>query len=699
MVEISEQNIESLGFKLRDTFNLWESYRQPKEDEWLQSLRQHNGVYDPEVESKLDVNRSRVYPKITRSKDISIEARLHEISFPDVGKAWGIAPTPHPVLSPEAMEIIMSGLRMKKQGEVQGYVQEVAAQGQRPDERVIASIMSISNKELDDAIKDYARKSCNEMEVVIDDQLIETNWISKAKEVMRSGIYLGTGIMKNPTVSMKKETSLQNISGQFQYVEMEVPTPHIDFVRVWDVYPDMSVVRFEDAEGIFERHVMTKHELRKLAKRPDFQSDVIYEYLRSNPAGDTEFKSWEVQLQEISTEIGRHNRGRKYEVLEYWGYADASDLSQCGVPIPDGNEDMEFEANVWLLGHVVIKAVLSPLPKDIPVYSVFYYEKDDSSIFGRGMPVIMRDSQETICAAARMMLDNAAICAAPQLELNYDLMDDEQDYDNIYPLKIWLRKGRGQDAQYPAIRPYNMDSHIAEYQAIIKQFMDFADLETAFPTYMLIEPTRIGNETAQGVSIRHSTVNVTVKDIAKNWDLFVENILKAMYKWNIEFNDNNAIKGDYQIKATGLSSLVAKEIRANVMQNLNATLQPDDKSWIKKRDFLAEMWKVLDLPLEILRTEEEFNKFMQESTDPRQIQLQIDHMQAEIDKMKSLALANAARAKKTNIEAIEMAEGQPQMAKQAEYDQQARLELLKAQIAQNAGGYNSDKENIEGLPG
>jgi len=67
--------------------------------------------------------------------------------------------------------------------------------------------------------------------------------------------------------------------------------------------------------------------------------------------------------------------------------------------------------------------------------------------------------------------------------------------------------------------------------------------------------------------------------------------------------------------------------------------------------------------------------------------------------MKSLALANAARAKKTNIEAIEMAEGQPQMAKQAEYDQQARLELLKAQIAQNAGGYNSDKENTEGLPG
>lgn len=655
--------IEALGHKLRTQFNFNESFRRAKEEEWLSALRQHKGIYDPEVEALLDKNRSRVYPKITRSKDISIEARMHEIAFPDIGKPWGIGPTPNATISKEAVDKLLEQIMLVKQAKVQQYAAQMQEQGQQPDPGVIQQIMSITDEEMQRAIAIYAKRAGQEMETEVEDQLVETQWVKKAKQVMRSGIYLGTGVMKNPMVTMVKDTKWEFVNGQYSVVEREIPSPELSFVRVWDVYPDMSVVNFEDSEGIFERHVMTKHEVRGLAKRPDFDKDKIYLYLAENPDGNCDFKWWEIMLQQLNADaIYSYKRGRKYEVLEYWGYVDAKDLAEVGMQLPldpdnPGKlEEIEFEVCVWILGTTVIKAVMNPMPKGNPAYSVFYFEKDDSSVFGNGLPYVMKDTQETVCAASRMVLDNGAISAGAQIELNIDLIDDDQDYDNIYPNKMWFRKGRGVESQHPAVRVYSIDSHITEYLAIIKQFMEFGDLETAFPTYMLIEPQKMGNETAQGASIRSSTVNITIKDLVKAWDEFVEAILTAIYRWNMEFSDREEIKGDYTVKATGLSSLVAKELRSQIMQNLNTTLTDEDKTWIKKHDYLEELFKVLDMPLHILRTEEEHDQHMTQITDQELAELQKEGMKANIEKTRALALSNSAGARKKNTEAITAAD-------------------------------------------
>lgn len=700
---ITESNIESLGLKLRGQFTTNETYRTSIEQVWLESLRQHNKIYDPDVEAKLDKHRSRVYPGVTRSKNISVEARLHEIAFPDVGRAWGISPTPYSTISQTSMQIVFTQIVGMKQQQVQQYLMQVQQQGQPPDEQVVAQIMNITDEEINKAIAVYAKDACTKMETRIDDQFVETGWIKKAKECMRSGIYLGTGIMKNPMVSIKTETGWKREPGQPIPIlySKEVPTPYLEFVRVWDIYPDMSVVNFEDAEGIFERHVMTKHDLRALAKRPDFRKDKILEYIVANPTGDATFKSWELQLQTLSTELGQFKIGKKYEVLEYWGYVDAADLEEIGVTVSDEEKGIELEANVWILGNVPIKAVLNPMPKGNPTYSYFYYEKDDSSIFGRGLAKIMRDSQETICSAARMMLDNAAITVGDQLEINIDLMDDDQDYDNIHPFKLWFRKGRGVEAQHPAIRNVQMSAHMQDYMVIIKQFMDFADLETAFPTYMLIEPQRMGNETAQGASIRSSTVNITVKDIAKNWDSFVESVVTAMQRWNMEFSDKEEIKGDYAVKATGLSSLVAKEVRAQIMQNLNTVLTDEDRTWIKHNPYLVELWKVLDLPLDMLRTEDEHNEWMQQNTDPEIAQLEKEKIKADIEKTRALALSNTAGAKKkvTDAQITETEDADLEQKQLNKDKQKADIHKTHSEAVANIAGAmqpNKPEEKIEG---
>jgi hypothetical protein len=56
--------MSAFGFRLKNQFSVNEAHRRPKELEWLESLRQYKGLYDPDV--KIQEGNSRGYTKITR---------------------------------------------------------------------------------------------------------------------------------------------------------------------------------------------------------------------------------------------------------------------------------------------------------------------------------------------------------------------------------------------------------------------------------------------------------------------------------------------------------------------------------------------------------------------------------------------------------------------------------------------------------
>jgi hypothetical protein len=431
----------------------------------------------------------------------------------------------------------------------------------------------------------------------------------------------------------------------------------------------MTVTELDKIEGSFERHVMTKHDLRQLCKRSDFYDDMILEYLRDHPDGDYVPLNWEVDLQVIEVEAGsgsstnkttgvsssastdERNRstyrqfGKKYEVLEFWGYIDGSDLATCGIDIED--QELEYAANIWLLGSVPIKAILYPQALD--QYKVFYYEKDETSLFGEGLGRIMRHSQLAIAAGARMVLDNAACVAGPQIEVNWTLMTQGTDLNSFYPRKIWYRKGSGVDAQYPALRVYNIDSHVDELLKIVDAFKQFGDEETTLPTWMIGQ--MVNNETAQATSGRMATITVSIKDVVKNFDSFTEHIIRDMYAWNMEFNSRQDIKGDYLCKARGVSSLVMKEVRMQALAQLTTTMTEREWDYIPEREFLAEKFKAHDLPIQ-LKTEEEVAKIRQDRQNSKQAQMAIQMGEAEIAYKRAQTMAQLTKAKKANVEAL-----------------------------------------------
>jgi hypothetical protein len=656
-IEIALRDSDAMtafGFRLKNQFMANEAHRRPKELEWLESIRQYKGLYDPDV--RIEAGNSRVYPKITRSKINIVLSRLHEMLFPETDKNWEIEPTPEPSVDMSIVrQIVMSLVQRDDQG----------------------NLIPPTPEDVNIAIKKYCAKTGEKMSSVIDDQFTEMGYSEETKKVLRSGLMYGTGIMKGVQIDKRKKRKWEPIDGEYEEVTNEEDMPFYEFVRLWDWYPDMTTTELDKIEGSFERHIMTKHDLRNLLKRDDFYSDLILKYMDEHPSGDYVAKNWEVDLQVIEVEAGANKGtkvstavtgedtrstyrqlGKKYQVLEYWGYVDGSDLEACGVRVDDPS--LEYGANVWLLGNIPIKVAV--FDGALNRYKVFYYEKDETSIFGEGLARIMRHSQLSIAAGARMVLDNGACVCGPNVEANISLLTPDTDYNSFYPRKIWYREGKGVDAQYPALRALEFNSHIPELLSIIDAFKQFGDEETTLPTWMIGQ--MVNNETAQATSGRMATITVSIKDVVKNFDAFTEKIVQDLYAWNMEFNPRQDIKGDFKCKARGVSSLVMKEIRMQALAQLTTTMTPEDWIYIDRREFLKEKFKAHDLNIR-LRTEEEADKLRQEEANSIMNQLQIEAIKAEISKDKAQAMVNLTKAKEKNVEAtikaqtpIEMPQGE-----------------------------------------
>ena len=583
MVNDSNVYAEALGIKLRDQFTKVKSDRVEIERRWLDDLRQFKGVYSAEELLRMDPARSHTFARVTRTKVKSATARLMDMVFPaGSDDNWSYNPTPKSEMAPDpAMAVKL-----------------MAQLGRQP-----------TKMELDQASQIRAAVAAKNMEKTVRDQLVEVRYRKLVKQAIFSGNLFGTGIIKGPLVnrSYRKAWTI-GPDGSWKLNNIPRLIPFTEFTPVWEMYPDTLATTFLEAQFNYQRSVMPKHEVSLLAKRPDFKKDAIRSYLKDNPDGDATMLDWEVELRRLGWNLtGNQVKGKRYEVLEYWGVLDAKELTELGIEVPDDSLS-EFWANVWLLGSKIIKVDVQPIEGMQLPYYAYYWDKDETSIFGEGIPSIMRDEQKALNSAVRAMQDNAAITAGPQLEANIDLLHPDEDSRSVHPFKVWQRTGVGAEAQYPALREVRLSSYTQEYLQLAGYFMNNIH-ELTLPSYMHGEATSKGSvgRTASGLSMLMSAAQITFKDQLFSIDDDLQKpLLEGFYHWNMQFNPDPDIKGDFDIVVKGTSSLVAREIRAqNLDQFANSTLNPMDAPFIDRHALNKQRALVLELGDDIIRDKDQ----------------------------------------------------------------------------------------------
>lgn len=645
---LKSSELAQLGKNLN---KLWEQYRSDRiisEQRWLRNLRQYLGFYDPEIEAMLARDRSRAYPKITRIKCVSVLSRLMSLMFPGNERNWSLsAGASENMTVKDVREAIQE--MMKKD-------QDAGSQPPSP----------MTKDYVTSAARTLAAKRAEGLAALIDDQLEELggdqtlDYIALNRKVIQSGIIYGVGVLRGPFARKMKGVTwgVNSATGQPEPAVKDIYKPMFEFLHIWDFYPDFSAKTFMSMDGYFTRVVMSRSQVSALREREDFLADVIKEYLDHTQVGNYKAQNFETELRAMGVKINVNDQKTettKYEVIVWHGPITGHYLQLAGCEVPADKMHTEIDAEVWMIDGFVIKADMNPWHKigvDVRTVHTFLFDEDDTAIVGNGLPNIIRDSQMSISAATRMVLDNASITCGPNMEVNTDLLDPDTDVSAITAYKIWLRHGDDITAQWPAVRNVTIESHIDELLKLIELFMKFADAETFVGPAtggdmekMPSEPMR----TLGGASMLRGDAALPFKDIVRNFDQFTQSLIYAMVMFNKNFNPADAQEADYNVTARGATSLIAKELRAMQVDALAASLRPEEIPYVDMEKMAKARFAVRDLEDMMVPPDEAARRISgQQAQAAQDAQNQNEFLMATIRKLVSESYKNVAQGQKNN---------------------------------------------------
>lgn len=547
--------------------------KQQVENRWLVDLAQFHGKYDDLTFKKIrEAGGSELFANQTRPKTTAWAARFGDMLFPTDDKNWGITPTPIPTMAGgDAAQRAQAAAKNATMANAQG---DKAAEAQH----IQSGFQAANDSAQQAAESDAAKAKCEQMEKLMDDQLTESNYNIVSRESILDACKLGTGIIKGPVLGTKTRRSWRQMAKNiFGLKDAEDPRPSYDRVDPWSFFPDSSVASILDAEYTFERHLPNKRELRKWKKRPGFIAANIDKLLLTEPGANIPTY---VNLLRVITGIDNIAGDKNYLVWEYHGAVTKEEMlaicegqnDQQMMQIVNGWPEDEMQVILWFSSDaILLRYGLHPLESGDTLYSLFNFDKDETSVWGYGVPFLMRDPQAAFSAAWRMMMDNGALSSGPQIIVNKANIEPENGDWKLVPRKVWLRKQDSMSNMQPDFQVEEITCNQSDLINILTTAKTFIDDETLLPPIAYGESGSHITKTAQGISMLMNAVNVIFRFVVKNWDdqITVPNI-QRLYDWNMQFYPSEDVKGDFDVQARGSSVLLVREIQSQNLMTLAA---------------------------------------------------------------------------------------------------------------------------------
>ncbi len=615
---------------IEDRFELAKNARDHDEDRWLKAYHNFRGLYPKHVKFR-ESEKSKVFIKVTKTKVLAAFGQLVDVIFGTGQFPIGVRETNIPEGISTYQHLDMSGADIetskpdeenkKEKKEIDPF--DIGFKG---DGRTLRAGTTYDSGEsfFEDELKkgeatfvngpspdpnvleiSPAKEAARKMQKLIHDQIEESSGSSELRNAIFESALFGTGIIKGP-FNFNKEIGRWNTdedTGDRNYSPVAVRVPRIEFVSIWDFFPDPNATTIEECEFVCHRHKMNKSQLRALSKMPYFNKGEIRECLQMGPNYEEEDYESELKDDRRSEDYG----SGQYEVLEYWGIIDAEYCREAGMELPKEIDDLdEVQVNAWISNGKLLRSVVNPFtPHRIP-YNAFTYEKNPYSFFGIGVAENMDDSQQIMNGHARMAIDNLALSGSLVFDVDESALVGGQSMD-IYAGKVFRRQA-GMGGQ--AIHGIKFPNTSQENMMMFDKFRQLADEQTGIPSYSHGQTgVQSMTRTASGMSMLLGAASLNIKTVVKNLDDFLLKPLgEAYFQWNMQFFEGPLqIEGDLEVKAMGTNSLMQKEVRSQRLTTFLQTAQnPAIAPFVKMSKIVSELAYSLDLdPDEILNDPEE----------------------------------------------------------------------------------------------
>jgi len=570
--------------------------RETEENRWLKSYQNYRGIYSSDVQFT-STEKSQVFIKVTKTKVLAAYGQIVEVLFGNHRFPISVDPTTLPEGVEEsvhfesddklkkALEASPEDMKLKP-GETTPQLQERLAGLQNKLSPVTDDLKEGPGKTATEITFHPAMIAAKKMEKRIHDQLEESNANKQLRVAAFEAALFGTGVMKGP-FAVDKEYPSWSDSGEYSPSIKTVP--HTASVSIWNFYPDPDAANMDEAEFVIERHKMSRSKMRGLKRRPFFRKNAIDTAISY---GENYTKEWWEQVMEDDTQEARAER---FEVLEFWGMIDTEMLKDHDIDVPKEMKNLDqVSVNIWTCNNQVLRLVMNPFtPSTIPYYAV-PYELNPYSLFGVGIAENMDDTQTLMNGFMRMAVDNAALSGNMVIEVDETNLVPGQDL-SVYPGKVFRRQG---GAPGQAIFGTKFPNVSNENMQMFDKARVLADESTGFPSFAHGQTGVQGvGRTASGISMLMSAANGSIRNVVKNVDDYLLGPLgKAFFSFNMQFNFDEEIKGDLEIKARGTESLMANEVRSQrLMQFLGVVQNPVLAPFAKMDYIIREIAKSMDL--------------------------------------------------------------------------------------------------------
>jgi hypothetical protein len=589
-----------LAAYLRACWDVAYMAKKPIEREMLRALRQRNGEYEAD---KLKAIRgqggSEIYMMITEVKCRAAESWLRDILLDSGSPPWDLHATPIPDLAPAQRQAIEAEFAQK-------VLRLVEQTGQAPDPEQMREMREMVAQDYRFSVLREAQARADRMKVRIQDQFAQGGWEQAFNDFITDLVTFPAAFVKGPVVRRQRALGWeQSPTGVTTVKPIERLAPEYERVDPFYIYPEPGISNINEGY-LFEYHPLTRMAMADLIGVPGYDEDAIRKVLEIGNG-----QSWineDVELIKDEEERKYYSYMRPTEVfdaLEFWGKVSGKMLLEWGMAAEDiPDPAREYDANVWIVGNYVIKAVLNYDPLGEKPYTKTSFIKCPGAFWGKGIPKIIEDLQAVCNAAARALVNNMGIASGPQVEVNLERIPPNEDITALTPWRIWQVTNDPVGSSAPAVRFTQPDSRAAELMGVYEKFSKLADDHSGIPAYVYGDLNVQGaGRTSSGLSMLMGAAGKGIRQVVMHIDTdVVKPIVMRQFVFNMRYDPDETIKGDVEVVAKGAINLAVKEtVNVRRIEFLNATANPIDAEILGREGratILREVAKGLQMPVE-----------------------------------------------------------------------------------------------------